>query len=626
MRLRFANFGLPMFAKDLVELAQRRQTYVTRVSFAVLLFLLSGLVFVPTYLMARVKALSILGSGAELLNALYGLEWFGLCLFVPAIVSGALAAEKERNTLQLLFLTRLGPWTILVEKLLSRLIPVATLLFVSLPILMIVYLLGGVSGQDVNFAALGLVATAFQVACLSLFCSAYCATSASAFVMSYVILVILYVAPYLGLAAYVTVETWRRNLHNLALAAFMDTPQMLATWEAISSISGVDRRWLMFQFFSVGTVVQPFHRSVVPFAAMISSGLFFVLLARVVVVRRAAPQPQYRLRRLFRRIDGVFRQINNRIGRGIEFGRGDGGLPDERPIAWRESRRGNLGRMNYLIRILFLIELPILIPTVLYVMTTRNTLFGALALPVLLLWSTALLVVFVRSAGLIAAEKARQTLDVLLVTPLSLWVLVGQKWRGLWPVMAVVSGPILLNAVIEGYLQTASGGPRFAFYAQQGFDQRNTLAYVLVVAANLVILLALAAQLAFLFGLLAKTQARATMAALGLFVIWSMLPLMLRAFWNYSPLILYYSPLGAFAANEFPEFGVLRTSYNGWQTEAGPGTFYLLAHWALYAMIAGLIALINFRVARRVLVRPPIPGTAESKVECPMSKVGIGQT
>ncbi len=73
-------------------------------------------------------------------------------LFVPAIVSGALTAEKERNTLQLLFLTRLGPWTILLEKLLSRLVPVATFLLVSLPLVFIAYLWGGLTQHDLQFA------------------------------------------------------------------------------------------------------------------------------------------------------------------------------------------------------------------------------------------------------------------------------------------------------------------------------------------------------------------------------------------------------------------------------------------------------------------------------------------
>src|SRR5580704_3242055 len=212
MKVRLSKLGLPMLAKDLREMAQRRQTYGVRVAFAMLMFLVSGLIFLPTYGMARFSPTGLLGKGGQLLNVLYVIELVGLCLFVPAIVSGALAAEKERNTLQLLFLTRLGPWTILIEKLLSRLVPVGTFLLVSLPLVFVAYLLGGLTRGDVEFAVLGLAATAFEVACLSLFCSAFCATSATAFVMSYVILVILYVAPYLGLAAYVTVESWRRNL------------------------------------------------------------------------------------------------------------------------------------------------------------------------------------------------------------------------------------------------------------------------------------------------------------------------------------------------------------------------------------------------------------------------------
>jgi hypothetical protein len=85
----------------------------------------------------------LLGQGAKLLDALYAIEFAGICLFVPALASGALAAKKELNTLQPLFLTRLGPSTMLLEKLLSRFVPVATFLPVSLPLLFVAYLMGG---------------------------------------------------------------------------------------------------------------------------------------------------------------------------------------------------------------------------------------------------------------------------------------------------------------------------------------------------------------------------------------------------------------------------------------------------------------------------------------------------
>jgi hypothetical protein len=321
-----------------------------------------------------------------------------------------------------------------------------------------------------------------------------------------------------------------------------------------------------------------------------------------------APQPQYVIRRLFQRLDRAFRWINNRLGAGIEFGGRDGGLPVEHPIAWRESRRGNLGRLNYLIRMMLIVEVPIVIPTALYAITTRASSFEALLLPALFFWSIAFLVVFIRSAGLIAAEKARQTLDVLVSTPLPLSALLGEKWRGLWRVMAVVSVPILIYALVDGYFQTGLGGPRRLYYELQGFGTGDAVPYVLVVAANLVILLSLAAQLAFLFGLKAKTQVRATVGVLGLFFIWCMIPLVVRVFTGTKPWILYFSPFAGIAVNQVPELGL--RGRGPWQSAAAfnGSVFYLLIHCGIYATIVLLFAWINYVVAGRVLVRPRVRG------------------
>ena len=109
---------MPLLSKELAEMAQLRRTYLARVGFAFLLFSTSALLFLPTYQALSKLPRGVFGHGAEFFDVLYAIEWAGLVLFVPAVVSGALTAEKERNTLQLLFLTKLGPWTILLEKLL----------------------------------------------------------------------------------------------------------------------------------------------------------------------------------------------------------------------------------------------------------------------------------------------------------------------------------------------------------------------------------------------------------------------------------------------------------------------------------------------------------------------------
>jgi ABC-type transport system involved in multi-copper enzyme maturation permease subunit len=591
MKVRLSKLGLPMLAKDLREMAQRRQTYGVRVAFAMLMFLVSGLIFLPTYGMARFSPTGLLGKGGQLLNVLYVIELVGLCLFVPAIVSGALAAEKERNTLQLLFLTRLGPWTILIEKLLSRLVPVGTFLLVSLPLVFVAYLLGGLTRGDVEFAVLGLAATAFEVACLSLFCSAFCATSATAFVMSYVTMATLFVFPYLLVATFIEFELWYRRVTGSypALFVWLDQPRWQPVVQmAITSTHGFNAELLFRQGIGPGGL-RPFHRQFPPLCIMTMCGLFFLVLARLVLVPRMAPQPKHRIRRLFQAIDRILERVNNRLAKGIVFGRAGGDLPDNRPVAWRENRRGNLGRLNYLIRILLVLELPILLPTVLYVLTTRDFSFGALLVPEVLLWLIAFLVVFVRAAGLIAAEKARQTFDVLLATPLPLSALVGDKLRGLRRVMAVASVPILIHAVLVDFLQAGTHG-----------------AHVFETTVNLVILLNLAAQLAFLCGLWTKTQGRAVIAALSLFAAWCVIPVIFRLFADTGPWILYFCPIGGLLTHQFPRLGsnpfVMRT-WPG-RLEGGGWGFFVLIHYAIYAAIVPTLALVNRGLARRVLLRP----------------------
>jgi ABC-type transport system involved in multi-copper enzyme maturation permease subunit len=589
MKSRLTRLSLPMLAKELVEMAQRRRTYGIRVAFAVLLFSVSALVSLPSYRAARLSPGGLLGQGAQLLDVLYVVEWVGLCLFVPAVVSGALAAEKERNTLQLLFVTRMGPWSILIEKLLSRMVPVATFLLISLPILFIGYLMGGLTPRDLLFVYVGLAATAFQVACISLFCSAFCATSAAAFALSYVMMAALFVLPYLVIATYVAIETaWQKVFGGRpAIFMWLDQPRWQpAVQIAMTATHGFSADWLFGRGFSPGRP-RPFHRQIIPLALLASTGVLFLLLARLVIVSRVAPQPKYRLRRFFRWLDGNFVRINNRYGKGIVFGRVGSDLPENNPIAWRENRRGNLGRFNHMIRILLAVELPILFPTCFYVFTTRDLTFSSLGIPGLLLWAIAFLIVFVRAAGLIAGEKARQTLDVLLTTPLPVGDLAGEKLRGMQRTMLVVSVPILFHAFLVEFLQQHLGQSFF-----------------LVTAVNLVILLNLATQLAFLFGLRARTQGRAVTAVLGVFTAWCVIPVLVRIFADANPWSLYFSPVGALLVSQFPDLGRSHPRNPIFGNLPQASDFFALLHAAIYAAIVGTLVLINRGAARRLLNRP----------------------
>jgi ABC-type transport system involved in multi-copper enzyme maturation permease subunit len=606
MKLRLPKLGLPMLAKELAEMAQLRRTYFVRVAFAVLMFSMSALIFLPTYRAARLSRTGLLGQGSQLLDVLYEIEWVGLFLFVPAVVSGALAAEKERNTLQLLFLTRLGPWTILLEKLLSRYVPVATFLLVSLPLLFVAYLMGGLTRIDLAFAGAGLSATAFQVGCIAIFCSAFCATSASAFAMSYVIIALVLLFPFIAALSIIAFTACLRPIvgSQFPLIAWLDSPQSHQTIEpVIMATLGIDLNWL-FNQGSFGLRLRPFHKTWFPLIVIASIGLVFLILARVAIVRRAAPQAKHRIRRLFQWLDRIFWRLNDRYARGIVLSRPGTDLPENNPVAWRENRRGNLGRVNYLIRILLVVEFPILAFTVLIAAVSTSpgdfTILSALGL---LLWLIAILVIVVRSAGLIAAEKARQTLDVLLTTPLTLAALFSDKMRGLFRVMFIVSVPILFDAILIAYFRSAVAGQGGAFMVPGISSTMAAVRYVFYVVMNLAVLLGLTSQLAFLFGVRAKTQGRAVTAVLGIFIAWCFLPLLILVFGQTNMATLYLSPIAGVLVNEFPQLERYRR-----QWEPGEPNFQAPLHLLIYAgIVVGLIR-INFLQAGRVLLRS-VPGT-----------------
>ena len=145
---RMQQFSLPLLAKELGEMSARPRTYQVRVGYAAILLIISWIVLFSYIPAGTVSPIGILGSGLSVMNAVGYIQNIGLQLVLPAVACGVFTVEKERNTLCLLFLTRLGPWTILFEKLLSRLLLAASFLIVSLPFLGFCYALGGINLDD----------------------------------------------------------------------------------------------------------------------------------------------------------------------------------------------------------------------------------------------------------------------------------------------------------------------------------------------------------------------------------------------------------------------------------------------------------------------------------------------
>jgi ABC-type transport system involved in multi-copper enzyme maturation permease subunit len=108
-------------------------------------------------------------------------------LLMPALICGAVTIEKERNTLGTLFVTRLSPMTIILEKLASRLVPMLTFLLLTFPVLAFVYSLGGVDTTVLLSTLWLLLCECVFYASIGLLFSSWFSTTASAFICSYIV-------------------------------------------------------------------------------------------------------------------------------------------------------------------------------------------------------------------------------------------------------------------------------------------------------------------------------------------------------------------------------------------------------------------------------------------------------
>jgi len=525
--------GLPLLAKELTEQAARRQTYVLRAVYASILFLVVYLFFYNTFSAASTSPLAVLGQGQYVLMTLVVSQFIGIYLFMPAITCGVITQEKERDSLQLLFLTQLGPWTIVFEKLLSRIVPMLGFLLLSLPALAIAYVLGGVTPQMLWSGIGMLVVAMIQTGSIAIMFSAFFRSTVAAFIMSYLLMFVLFFGPYFLLIILFLVGT--------VLAHFFDfsPDQSLGRFFGPSSAGII--YFCLFPCFGlplyfVQSQLPGFFGSLAIGAhAAINLGLSagFLALARKFLVSRAflparnsvsrAAHSRERKRAtpLSGDSDSEVRELTHSD---------DDSLPNDRPILWREAESQMFGNWSDLKRLFLMVELPTLAFCGLLVIaeTFANRyeiqgLIEMLTIPVHgLVWLIAVLVVSVKSAGLIATERTHQTLDVLCATPLTGRQILAEKMHGVWRLILVLTVPFFTVFVFKAWFLSVREIPRNMGTPYEKFSPTT---YLICQALSMGILLPLVAWLSLFIGLRLRTQARAIIGAMGAIVAWSVAPL-----------------------------------------------------------------------------------------------------
>jgi len=459
---------------------------------------------------AKWNIFELLGAGKEILESVFIVTAWGIYLIMPAMTCGAIAGERERETWQLLLVTRLGKRTILLEKYFSRVVVALSFLVLTIPIMVVAYPMGGVTSARIFDAVWCLLLCILIVGATGICCSAWCRTIAGALISTYLLIVGWIMIPLLIVASLYSYQNYHDSLLHLMYQELFPGPQEAANIPFVMfwMPNSASLSWTSRLHYSIPAIVQ----------VVILLGFAYWGISRPIETGGESLW-----KRGFRILDGFFHAINqNSITRGKKFFENRIDLPIDHPIAWRERSRAMLSSPVQKIRVGVATTAVLILSIAISGWTeSRETVLVILYF----LFGFFCLFLAVSGAGLISRERSRQTLDVLLVAPISCRELLRDKLSGInrwyWGMTMFFSLPILFGT----YLAILSSGlgvnanwkeeMYLQFFVEEWWFAESVS--LLVFFPPLVIWTSIAC------GLVSKSQSRAVLMSLGIIGGWCLL-------------------------------------------------------------------------------------------------------
>jgi ABC-type transport system involved in multi-copper enzyme maturation permease subunit len=413
MRMRW---GLgPVFFYEWLTASRRWQLYAVRALFVAILLGALSMVWYGNLVDSNGtldrRMLARIGEG--FFYAIIGVQMAVVLLAAPAATAGSICLDKARGTLLHVLVTDLSDGEIVLGKLGARLLPVLSLMLAALPVLFLGVLLGGIDPE----ALLG----AF--------------------------LVTLGVAVF-GCALALLLSVWGTKTHEVLLAVYGLWAVVLLTnpvWYIFSALLKVSPPpiWLK--------LANPFYTAFAPYLAPgatdIEEPVLFLVVALVLAAVLTVPAILCIRRVAVRQTNRPARE-RKRKRWAIPFWSLTAWLPGPslsgNPVLWREWRRR---RPSAWARVIWLTYagLAIFFSAMALLLDDRNGLeIGALANGLQV--SVGLLLLSVGAVTVLAEERTRGSLDVLLTTPLPTRSIVWGKWWGAYrrvPLLAILPTVVL---------------------------------------------------------------------------------------------------------------------------------------------------------------------------------------
>jgi len=429
-------FG-PLFLYDLVRTIRRSRIVLLRIIYTLSLFVLLLCLYMLLFYDSRDGMRGLFAansvSPSQLANfasgfsfGFMGIELFMVFLLVPAYTAGAVAEEKERGTLEAMFITDLRNREIVLGLVAARLGTMLLIVLGGLPILAILQFIGGI---DPNIVLAGFAFTGLSMvglAGVSILHSVYASKTRRALVLTY-----LTIGAYLILSGL----SWLLLLPQLGLAAFPST----GSWASPVTLTDLVEWFNAGNIFTVTIRIAEALRRGGRIEALLAHALgmyaWFHGLVAVVGIGWAILRV-----RVLALSEGTNTSKKSASLSALDWmGMGMGRWP----MVWKalvvdtRARRGLLGRLLTGLLVAALMWPGILVCHF-FGRVSQGGPFDPLA-NLLNLWirgaslligTFLLLNVAVRACGGICGERERQTLDGLLATTLTNRAILFGKWLG----------------------------------------------------------------------------------------------------------------------------------------------------------------------------------------------------
>ncbi|MBM83369.1 MAG: hypothetical protein CMJ78_22645 [Planctomycetaceae bacterium] len=475
---------LPLLSKELTEQANRRRTYMIRTLYALTVSIVAiGGLYDINYDM---RPFAMLGRGGQLVQALTFTQFFGVYFLLPSMTCAVLTHEKERNTLELLLLTKLGPWIIIFEKMLSRMVPMLVFILLTLPVLGMAYAMGGTDGAHLMTSLYFLVLASLQVCSIAIACSAFAANSSTSFVITHLSIFAVVFGP-------VLIDEMRWI--NIRDEEMLFPPVLFDQSYRTALVRGIEESWVCW--------VQ----------IILTLGL-----TRYLLVKRAFAKQTKVGTQILRNLDVVMSSITWPVRRLFALRRNEPvfdepaqtSLPIYDPISWRDRTKTFLGKRTHR---RYMCGFVLMFLAYIYWEIFDNWLYSGRfrsyryseerAAVYFLFLAFVAMTMMVKATSIITSERSRQTLDVILSTPISNRDFLKQKLQGAFNFERFFALPFAFILAAEIYWAWQANSTRSEEFEISRFS------YVVYSVVTAYVLLHLITWIAALMGLICKTQIQA---------------------------------------------------------------------------------------------------------------------